>query len=340
MYTGMLAGFEANGCHVKTYRLDEALNFYGSVFEAAFKGGLIWEEKGRPNIAGFCSLKAISEIAYEQPDLVVAVSGHNLHHVVPLVARRLGIPSVVYCTESPYFGEKEHAFASAYDLILTNEKLSVEGFRSACPSRIVRYLPHAYNPKTHTPGPKEEGYNPDVFFVGSGFSERKQLFDAVDWSDLSFVRKGFMWTPEEDAGALNLENVLPNEEAVRYYRSAGINLNHHRTTTIYGSGKHISHLEAVSLGPRAYEIAACGGFQLCDDSRPELREVFGDTMPTYRAHSSLSLESQIRYYHQRPGEREALATAQREAILPHTWAARAKTILEWAGDLKQQRRAA
>lgn len=335
VHTGMLAGLEANGCNVRVFRLDESLAFYGNIFEAAKRGGLVWEDTNRPNMAGFASLKAIAEIAYERPDVLISVSGHNLHHVVPLTARRLGIPSVVYCTESPYFGDKEHAFAKAYDLVLTNERMSVEGFQAACPDRIVRYLPHAYNPKIHKPGPVEPAYASDVFFVGSGFQERKRLFDAVDWEGLSFVRKGFMWTPEEDAGALNLENVLPNEEAAKYYRAAGVCLNHHRTTTIYGSGKHISHLEAGSLGPRAYEIAACGGFQLSDDSRPELQEIFGDTVPTYRTHSSLDLEQKIRYYLDRPGEREELARQQRAAVAPHTWEARARTMLEWIGDMRR-----
>lgn len=344
VYVGMKAGFEACGCTVRPYLLNESLDFYAKLFDAAEAGGLVWDSGARPNLHGFASLKAANEVAYEQPDAVVAVSGHNLHAVVPETARRVGVPAAVYCTESPYFGDFEHQFGRHYDAVFTNERLSVASFEAAYAGLgrrpVVRYLAHAYNPEVHTPGPPEPGYDADVFFVGSGFKERRLLFRGVDWEGIKFVTHGFLWDDNENPNALDVSKVLPNSEAARFYRTARISLNHHRTTTVVAAGAHISALEAASLGPRAYEIAACGGFQLMDDSRPEAFEVFGDSLATYKSHSPLDLERRIRWWLGHPDERERRAAAQREAVAPHSWASRAREVLEVVLNLPRRKAAA
>lgn len=336
VYVGMKAGLEANGHRVIPYRLDEALAFYSGVFEAAEKGGLQWGNAAgqRPNVFGFAGMKAIAELVNVWPDMFISVSGHNMHYSVPVMAKKLGIPTAVYCTESPYFGDSETAFAKHYDVIFTNERRSVPQFAK---HSAAFYLPHAYNPQVHYPGEGDASHAADVFFVGSGFAERRRLFRAVDWEGVNFVTRGFLWEDGESAEVLDAEKIEPNEIAAQWYRSSKINLNHHRTTTVYGAGKHISGLDADSLGPRAYEIAACQGFQLCDDSRPELREIFGDTVPTYRSHSALDLEKKIRYYLDRPGEREELARQQYLAIAPHSWYTRAREMLETIQAVMEQK---
>jgi spore maturation protein CgeB len=121
---------------------------------------------------------------------------------------------------------------------------------------------------------------------------------------------------------------MSNEQAATYYRAAKINLNHHRTTMNYHSGQHLANGVAYSLGPRAYEIAACGGFQLMDDSRTEAREVFGTSLATYRTGDSADLGKQVRYWLAHPDERSDMAAAQHAAILSHSWTARAGAVLD------------
>lgn len=329
VYTGMLAGLEAHGCRVISYRLDEALGFYQNLFEAAEQGGLQWGTANgeRPNVAGFAGLKGIAELINVAPDYLVSVSGYNLHPSVVMMARKMGITTAVYCTESPYFGVFEAQIAAHYDAICTMERRALPLFEQVAPGR-THYLPHAYNPAVHYPGAAEPDYAADVFFVGSAFDERRRLFRAVDWSGVNFVTRGFLWGENADPNVIQLDELLDNADAARYYRSSAISLNHHRTTTVYGTGEYISGLDAESLGPRAYEISACGGFQLMDDSREERHAVFQGTVPTYKSHSALDLERQVRYYLTRPDERARLAQAQREAVAPHSWHARAAQLLD------------
>jgi spore maturation protein CgeB len=166
-----------------------------------------------------------------------------------------------------------------------------------------------------------------VFFVGTGFPERQALIGGVDWSGIDLKLAGTLWDGNENNEVL-LRRLMDNEQAAAHYRAAKINLNIHRTTADYHGGQHIPVGQAYSLGPRAYEIAACGGFQLMDDSREEARDVFGETLCTFQSGDSADLGRQIRYFLAHPGVREAIARGQHEAVLPHTWHARSARVLD------------
>jgi spore maturation protein CgeB len=103
-------------------------------------------------------------------------------------------------------------------------------------------------------------------------------------------------------------------------------LNHHRTFVgVDGVEIHIAPGTAWSIGPRAFEIAACGAFQLCDDTRPELAEVFGDTVATYS--SAEDLRNQIGYYLAHDDEREEMAWRSYCRVQGCTFEARAREIV-------------
>lgn len=326
-YSGLKAGFEACGIEILEYRLDLQLQLYSGMVEGAIASGYL-QEAINPFI--LASGDAIGMAIHYEPDAVFVISGSNFHVARAQVLRefakqrRKPLPLGVYCTESPYMSRLEAWFAQIYDVVFTNEKLSVPMFSR---NERVHYLPHAYNPTVHTPGPADPEKQADVFFVGTGFPERRVLFSAVDWTGINFVTRGFSWSDNEAVDLISPTGVIPNEKTAAWYRSALINLNHHRTTTAYGTNEHISQAVAASLGPRAYEIAACAGFQLCDDSRPELFELFGDAAATYHAGDAADLERQVRYWLKHPDRREETARAQHETVLPHTWTARAETIL-------------
>ena len=129
------------------------------------------------------------------------------------------------------------------------------------------------------------------------------------------------------AQTISPEGIIDNADTVRYYRSAAIALNHHRTVRVYGSGEHIDAAEAASLGPRALEIAAVEAFQLCDDSRSELADIFGDTVATYRAGDADDLARQVRQWLDRPDARRQMAQAARERVQAHRWDHRAADVL-------------
>lgn len=319
VYTGVVGGLRANGVTVDEHRIDSILNWYDAAVSAGLAQKVFTEQAVDNRVLNrhaLASAHITRDILRNPPDRVLCVSGHAYHKDDVAILNRAGIPTAVLLTESPYFGTLEMEIGSWYDTIFTNERKAQPILNLVGPAH---YLPHAFNPQVHSPvGPSADPC--DVLFVGSLFDERRALFAGVDWTGITRTIRGY----DLKTGVADL---VDNFDTAAYYRAAAINLNHHRTTTSHGTGQHIQAGEAESLGPRAYEISACGGFQLMDDSRPERYAVFGEC-PTYRAGDSADLERQIRYWLAHPEQRAVIAQAMYEAIQPHSWVNRAKQLVE------------
>jgi spore maturation protein CgeB len=125
-----------------------------------------------------------------------------------------------------------------------------------------------------------------------------------------------------------LKGFIENGELAWYYAGTKIAINHNRT--VIGEdddGKllHVKKRQAWSLGPRPYEIAACGTFQLSTPDRPELRKVFGRTVPTYK--NGKDLRKKIAYYLEHDDERRELARSAQDKVKHCRFEDRAKEIL-------------
>lgn len=322
VYTGAVAGLRAlDGVDVYEGRLDTIMEWYELALAAGIAQGTMKAEAAKQiNAQRWASAHITQHILQVWPDLVVVISGHNYHTQDVRDLRRIGLKVACVLTESPYMLDAEALLARQYDAVTTNERLAVPLLRATNPR--ATYLPHAFHPAIHTPHvPPDPAKACDVVFIGSMFEERKRLIESVDWSGITHTVRGYHLDGQTP-------DVVPNLEAADYYRSARICLNHHRTTTSHGSGQHINAHEAESLGPRAYEIAACGGFQLMDDSRPERFDVFGDCAPTYRAGDASDLERQVRYWLAHEERRAETARAMHQAVQPHSWIRRAGQLLE------------
>jgi spore maturation protein CgeB len=316
VYTGLISGLRSiPNLDIHGMEINSILNWFETMIDLGVNAGMLSDAAYRNDVLNrqrMASAHITQAILDLWPDVVISVSGHNYHLRDVDILRRVGIKTAVILTESPYFGELEGMMAQHYDIAFTNERCSAKRLNAT-------YLPHAYNPAVHTvDGPL--GFATDAVFVGSMFDERRERFNGVDWTGINFLWRGHDMTETPS-------DVTPNAEAAAYYRATNVAINHHRTTTSHGSGQHIRPEEAASLGPRAYEIAACGAFQLMDDSRAEAKEIFGESLVTYRAGDSADLERQLRKW-LRASEREEWAMAQHEAVLPHSWDVRAKQVLE------------
>lgn len=322
---GLVWGLRANGVQVHEYPLRRTLETAELLVGAAKSlQALGADEDAYPSLYDIAAAGVPGVAMSLQVDAVIVVTGSNLPFAVPLALRRGGYPTALLCTESPYLTHKrERHDAAVYDLVFTNDRAAIPLFDRG-PAGRVHYLPHAYHPQRHTPdGPKADPC--DVYFVGTRFPERDALLSGVDWSGIAFRDHSIRYDKGADEIAL-AKQIQPNQQVAAQYRAAAISLNHHRTAVDFTGEAYAGPVH--SIGPRAYEIPACGGFQLCDDARPELDEVFGGTVPTYRAGDSADLERKIRHYLSLPGTREQLARAQREAVAPHSWDVRARQVLE------------
>lgn len=267
-----------------------------------------------------------------EPDAMLFVTGNLIPPHVYKMIDKLNVPRVVILTESPYDDDVQLEILrmGRFDAAFTNDKISVRLLRERA-GIPVEYLPHSFCPTRHGPGEPDEDYWTDAYFHGTMFPERRRLFERYlgrrYGGNGNYDKWGVFISPHLPGADEN--QILTNEELVLYYQATSIGLNHHRTSngTWEGPESHINYGGAWSIGPRAYEIAACGAFQLCDDARPELREVFGDSVATYKMDDADDLEDKLDYYLTHDDEREAMAETAYERVQGCRFIDRARNIL-------------
>ena len=329
VFDGLCAGLAMNDVNVVPFVWDRALQVLGAIIIGAQAGGVVKPSRAEDAmrfVSWLAAADAINLAIDQDVDAAIVVNGLLFPPDRAQVLSHLGIPVACYGTEAPYFLKEERDIAPFYTHWFTNERTCVKRFDTQS-----FYLPHAYNPALHTPGAIDPTKAVDAVFIGGGYPERQALLDGQGVTTL-----GTLWHLDIDAergkadtgrGARYSEGAIENTETSAWHRSAKVALNLHRRMTYLETGGAVPP-GSESLGPRAYEIPAVGGFQLIDDERAEVYEVFGDSAATFRAWDRADLAYQLRYWLTHDDARERQQRAQAEAIRPHHWGNRAKTILE------------
>lgn len=332
---GLRFGLKAHGVEVIPYRLDERIDKSGSELFYRWRQ----QRKERPDLPKpdgrmvnyQASEGAIAMALRHQVDAVVVVSAMFFHPDVIVMLRRAGFPVTVLFTESPYDHEHELRVAGLVDGCWTNERCVLEDFRRVNPR--AGYLPHAWHPERHQAqmDDRTDATAHDVVFVGSGFPERITWLNAIDWTGIDLGLYGTwkgLGLKRQVSKCLKGEQVN-NEFAGALYRRAKVGLNLYRRSKGFGMSRdnpRITHAE--SLSPRAYELAACGSFHISDD-RAEVREVFGDLVPTFSTPSEA--EALLRRWLHDPDGRARVSAALPATVAEASWVDRAKVVL---GDLE------
>jgi len=265
------------------------------------------------------SLNIVIAVMQTDPDCVVIVDGTGLHKNGWEWLRRLGIKTIVYSTESPYQDKFVAHVAQIADKTFVNDYNSAERMG-------LEYLPVGYDSEVHHPMIVSDKYRCDVSFVGSGFSERVDILSGVDWTGIDLKLIGhYKIGLDHILEPYYADTFISNAHASLMYNGAKISLNLNRTSVDYDAIETIP--EAVSLSPRAYEIAACGGFMI-SQYRPEIEMVFGDLVPTFN--TSEELEDLVHYWldKERDDERREIGDELASIVRPHSYIERAKRILE------------
>lgn len=289
VYAGLLVGLKANGVQVIEYALDGriagAKRWLFGAWRAKKKLHPDIQKPTDADVFYQAGMGALERALRHQADAVLVVSGMYLHPDVVILMRRAGLLVTCLLTESPYDMEQELRFAQLCHAVWTTERSSVESFRTVCPN--VAYLPHGWHPARHTATPQDgDDAVPahDVVFVGTAFKERIEWFQAIDWSGIDLGLYG-TW---EALGSRNplrqfvRAKQIDNRQTAALYRRAKISLNLYRQSKGWGmQAPRLAAGQAASLNPRAYELAACGAFHL-SDPRTEVRDVFGELVPTFQ----------------------------------------------------------
>ena len=313
MEAGLHDAFMALGHEVKLFRLTRRMEFWSESL-SHWAGMTKQPLPGIDQVVREASDWALIEAAYFRPDLVLIISGMGFHPNAAALLRQHGYRVAVVFTECPYDDDHHEAFAQVCDCVLVNDLSSVERLRAVNPR--TWYLPTAYSEGRHYPQDPEGEC--DAIFVGTGFSERQALIEAVDWAGIEIQLYGFFGWQRELSSPLQAVTREPitNDEAARRYCGAKIGLNFYRS----GAG--------YSLNPRAYELAACGTFQLAEDRAPEAHALFGDSIGYFDGAASLG--RQVRYWLRPENDerRRNMAAESWRRVQGQSYTVRAETLIE------------
>ncbi|MCE3276770.1 MAG: putative CgeB family protein [Propionibacteriaceae bacterium] len=294
VYDGLLYGLRCHGADVVTYRLDTRIEASHKALHALWRT----KKKTQPDLAK----PNTADIVYHAGIGVLEMALRHQVDVVLVVSAMLLHPDAVLLMK----------------------------FKTVNPN--TGYLPHAWHPLKHFQSAKSIGDLPshDVVFVGSGFPERVTWFNSIDWTGIDLglygTWKGFGLNKQVLACVRSTP--IANETAGSLYRRTKIGLNlYRRIKGFHRDNPRITHAE--SLSPRAYELAACGSFHI-SEYRAEVKEVFGDCVPTFTSPAEAS--DLIRSWLDRPEERARVAAALPACVAEASWVDRAKTVL---GDLSR-----
>jgi spore maturation protein CgeB len=190
----------------------------------------------------------------------------------------------------------------------------------------VFYLPQCTDPDVHRPleltsGDKAE-YEADLTLIGSMYPYRLKFLEQLLEFRPTVWGRGWSRSGNGEIAKIYRGRDIRGSRKAKAICGAAISLNpHHPLNDINGVNR------------RTYDIAGCRGFQLAD-LKPDMQRVFsvGNEIVCY---STLDeLKSLVRYYLDRPAERNQIAeAAYNRVIREHTYDVRARQILDIAGGL-------
>lgn len=284
---------------------------------------LSWRlRQGRPPRLRNFSSRVAESCVRERPTVLISVGTGWLDCAALQNLRSSGIECWAYSTDDPWNPAVRAKWQlpgiALFNRVFTTRVANMDDFR-ALGCADVRHLPFGYDDELfRTPADPLQSESYDVLFVGGADRDRAAFMREFLRSGLKTALVGGYWDRYPEMRAHALGSKSPHDLA-GLTQSAKVNLCLVRRANRDG---HVM---------RSFEIAACGGCILAEDTN-EHREIFGDdgeTVLFFRgprdaAQRALSLLSS-------PGERARLAAAVKARVgVPHlnSYSARLKTMLE------------
>ena len=268
-------------------------------------------------------------------NLFLAFDGEDMEEAVCTRLSQRCDRSILWVTEDPYEVSTNLAHAKWFDLVLTNDLASVEAYGGH-----ARHLPLAADREFHFQeirGP-EHPYLYDVFFAGTAWPNRVDLLRELTMRmpDVKFKIalpvNPYLPLPRigQPKSAFNWRT--PSPEFCRMANRSRITLSLHREFSASDNPARAS-----TPGPRLFEVALAGGFQLVDRRLEEIAAYYrpGKEYDTFA--DAEECERKIRLYLEDAPGREAIARAAQDTTLArHLYDHRATEILRMAAAIPRR----
>ena len=276
-------------------------------------------------MANLLSEWTYARVAEFNPEICIVMAQAPVGLSFPLRLRKAGIVTAFWYVENwrhlPYWRD----LAPCYDYFFHIQPGEFEEKLDEAGCQHHAFVQTACDPQVHRPvdlSPEERGeYECGLSFAGAGYYNRLQLFKGL--TDYAFKIWGVDWA-ERDLARLVVggERRFDSESFMKMVAGSAISLNLHSSRAHDGVDP-----KCDAINPRVFEIAAAGGFQLCDPCIGlEDHFDFETELPVY--HDLKELREKIDYYLAHPEERKAIAIKARErALRDHSYENRAQQML-------------
>jgi spore maturation protein CgeB len=262
----------------------------------------------------------------ERPDMILAVQGYLIPRQVLAEISARGVPAAAWFMDEPYDTMRSAPIGRFFTHVFVQDSSSVEFHRRhGCPNTF--FLPHGCDPAgVHSQFPAL-AEPVDVALVGTPFPRRIELVKNLQEKGISVNCVGAGWEKVEGLPAADRSKTLSLAEAAGLYRSARIVLNMHRAENDFTTNPGL--LAARTPNCSTFYIAGSGGFQLADDSRPELADFFSPGTEIVTCGSPREWVEKVQYFLGREGEREEISRlALSRSLSEHTYRHRLQSMLD------------
>ncbi len=317
-HNGYVEAFTQLGCETVSLNYGARLDFYYSAGRVAASGDfvrLVDDEVGVVRMAA----KGVEAACFEfWPDVLFVSSCFFLPLDLLDVVRARGIKVVINHVDSPYEDGRQAARAEHADLNLINDPTNLDKF----PAGTV-YMPAAYRPSVHHPGPARPTWESEFVFTGTAFPSRVEFLSKVDFAGIDVALAG-NWSSLDPDDALaayvvhGLDQCIDNDETADLYRSSLTSANLYRAEAD-APGMEVGW----ACGPREIELAACG-LWFARQARAE-GDVMFPMLPTFTTPAELG--DMIRWALANPALRHDAALKALAAVDGQTFAANAAQVL-------------
>jgi spore maturation protein CgeB len=300
---GWIKGLKDNGHEIVEFDLASRMQFFSEGFKAL-------DQKPTEQIIALNAVVMLEGACWEHsPDVIVIISGFYLPASFYTHAKRYS-KTVLMITESPYEDDWQLEAAKYVDMCVINDDMNLEKFNETTPTF---YYGHGFDPDLHKPDLPDPELISQFCFVGTGYPERIEFFEQVNWNGINAVFGG-NWGAVSESSPLSTyllhdkDHCLDNKDTAKVYQSSLISANLYRKQASYST-------EGNSCGPREIEMAACGLFFL-REPRPESDVLFPD-LPLIE--TPQNLHDQILYWLEHDQERQQIVEQNKKSIEHRTF---------------------
>lgn len=275
------------------------------------------------HVLGEWSYARVAEFA---PEICIVMAQAPVGNAFPARLAKAGIISAFWFVENWRHMGYWRDIAPHYDMFFHIQPGEFEEQLAAAGCAHHAFVQTGCDPEIHAPvtlTPEEEAeFGCDISFAGAGYYNRNQLFAGL--TDYDMKLWGVQWHARElQPFVCRPDERFTSERFAKIVAASKINLNLHSSATHSGVDPRCD-----AINPRVFEIAACGGFQLCDPCRGlDALFDFERELPVYR--DLPELRKHIDYYLAHPDERREIAQrAGERALRDHTYEQRARQMLD------------